>query len=435
MQDKKILLTLLPVVYPKIIPIGLGYLQAFLSKQNLDADILDINNIFYNLCGERLRKEWMISCNSNLEDNILPIIKSDFNKRYSQIKNIVSSFDIAGFSCFKSNMKTTLLFAEEIKSINPDIKLIFGGPEMARLYFKFGDDVIKVLRKIPDHIIIGEGETALAKIASGHSREKIIAFDQADDLKDQPFPIYRGVRFSDYPRNDAAPITASRGCVRRCNFCSERLLFKGFRVRPVSNIIEEIRFHKEINHIENFVFFDSMLNADLRSLEALCDEIIASFGSVNWEAQIAVRTDMSATLMKKMKRSGCYNLFIGLESGSDAVLQKMNKGFIGSDAIKFFTMLKNAELAFGISLIVGYPGETKEDFQKTLDFVISNKILISKIEQINPFTYYDGTIADEKADYKTNPEAMERMDSFMREAKRHEIKYTKAFIGNLVVKQ
>lgn len=177
-----------------------------------------------------------------------------------------------------------------------------------------------------------------------------------------------------------------------------------------------------------------MINGDLIKLEDLCDTIIANFGFINWEAQIAVRNDMKQGIFNKIKKSGCYNLFVGLESGSDKVLKKMNKGFTAADALDFFRKLNKAKLFFGISLITGYPQETQADFQEGLDFIIANKDMIPKIEQVNPFTYYDGTKADKRGDYKMNNEALRRTEILVKEIKQRGFKYTNAFLGNLVEK-
>lgn len=109
---------------------------------------------------------------------------------------------------------------------------------------------------------------------------------------------------------------------------------------------------------------------------------------------------------EKMKQSGCYSLFVGLESASNTILTKMNKGFTTDDALKFFNALHQANLFFGVSIMVGYPAETDEDFQNTLDFIVLHKDIIPQVAQINPFTYYDGTSADETADYRVNPIAL-----------------------------
>jgi radical SAM superfamily enzyme YgiQ (UPF0313 family) len=423
-------------------PLGLGYLQSFLTQNKIDAQILDLNHIFYQLCDDNLKKQWLVSCNVFLEENILSIIKTKHAKEYRRAIDELLTYDTIGFSCFKSNFGTTLEIAELLKSKREDIKIILGGPEITRQFFKGAGKFDNKIIRLADFLVVGEGERPLLSYLKRQNHKKIAiakptaiaVFKQLKDLSNLPFPKYPNLDLGAYPKKDALPIQFSRGCIRRCGFCSERLLYKGFRTREVESVIEEIKYHKENNHANYFVFFDSLLNADLVKLEDLCAKIIDSFGAINWEAQVAIRDDMKEDIFAKMKRSGCYNLFVGLESGSDNTLKKMNKGFTTKGAAGFFEKLDKAGLSFGVSMIVGYPGETDLDFKESLDFIIQNKGIIPKIEQVNPFTYYDGTDADKNYDYKINKNSLERMGIFIREIKRNNFKYTNAFLGNLVEK-
>jgi len=427
MSRKKILLAIAPPFWPKMPPTGIGYLQAFLAKNNVDCDLLDINNIFYNLHPFELKKSWLISCNTFLEKNILSLIQNNYSKTFKQLVDKMLEYEIVGFSCFKSNMDSSLKLASLLKSKNKNIKIIFGGPETTRQYFKKSRAAISPV----DFTVIGEGEKSLLSyIKSTPAKNKAALFSELDNLDKLPFPVYEGLDLNSYPRRDSIPLLFSRGCFRKCGFCSERLLYKKFRVRPVKNLIEEIEYHISNNKTEYFIFHDSMINGDLKKLERLCDEIIKNFGSVNWEAQIAVRDDMSQGLLDKMKKSGCYNLFVGLESGCSRTLKNMNKGFSVKDAVNFFKRLNNARLFFGISVIIGYPGETEKDFRESLDFIIKNKHLIPKIEQVNPFTYYEGIAAKGGA----RRDSLERLNVFINEVKSQGFKYTNAFLGNLIEK-
>ncbi len=424
-----------PVFWPKMPPIGLGYLQSYLSQNGIGSEILDLNNIFYNLADNHLKREWLISCNLCLERNILKLIQNNQYREYCEVINKILGFDVIGFSCFKSNFQAALEITRVIKSKRKDIRIIFGGPEITRQFFKGKGGFDKEITRLVDLLVVGEGERPLRDYLSGRRiTGKISKFEQVESLSELAFPEYPGLDFSLYPRKDALPIQFSRGCIRKCDFCSERLLYKGFRSREIESVIDEIRYHKENNQINYFVFFDSLINGDLVKLEILCDEIINNFGLVNWEAQIAVRDDMREEIFAKMKRSGCYNLFVGLESGSDRTLKRMNKGFTAEQAAGFLKKLKSAGFFFGISMIIGYPGETERDFRESLDFIIQNKDIIPKIEQVNPFTYYDGTNTDRNADYKLNKTAVERMEIFIQEIKQHNFRYTNAFLGNLMEK-
>ena len=175
-----------------------------------------------------------------------------------------------------------------------------------------------------------------------------------------------------------------------------------------------------------------MINGDLLWLERFCDEIINNFGSIMWEAQMAIRPDMPDTLFRKLKNSGCYHLFVGLESGCDKTLKNMNKGYSSADAVEFFKKLNREGLSFGVSILIGFPGETNQDFMDSLQFILNNKEMIPKIEQVNPFVYYDGISLSEAEDYKANPESLDRAIFIIEKIKEEGIKHTNAFLLNLV---
>ena len=427
----KILLSILPPFWPKMPPLGIGHLQSLLISKDVDCDILDLNNIFYNLSSVELKKSWLISCNTLFEKNILDMVQKNHSEEFARLLEKMLNYEIIGFSCFKSNMHSSVKLATLVKTKNKNIKIVFGGPEITRQFFKTHGKFAKDILGLADFIVAGEGEKSLLDyIQKGPSKNRIASFCETDNLDKLPFPVYRGLDINSYPRKNSVSILFSKGCVRKCRFCSEALLYKKFRVRPVKNVIEEILYRRSKQKPEYFVFHDSMINGDLKKLEELCDRIIDKFGSIKWEAQIAIRNDMSGRLFEKIKKSGCYNLFVGLESGCDKTLKNMNKGFTAKDATGFFKKLNNAGLFFGISVILGYPGETESDFRESLDFIINNKSIIPKIEQVNPFTYYDGTGADKNPD----KDSLKRLDVFIKAIKSHGLKHTNAFLGNLIEK-
>lgn len=408
-------------------------MQAYLIHQGLNADILDLNNFFYHLAGPQLKKDWLVSANTFLEKKIISLLQEEHKEAFENKMAEMLEYDVIGFSCFKSNLENTLAVAVMLKKGKPGIKIVLGGPEMMRQHFKTSGSFTPEIHSFADFIVVGEGEESFYKYVSGLHQEKVSLFSQFGDLSEIPHPRFEGLDFSLY-RRDAVPVEFSRGCVRRCNFCSERILFKGYRSRSVENFLDEIEFYKRERNIQYFIFFDSMLNGDIKKLDKLLDGIIERFGFIHWEAQMAVREDMGVEMMEKMKKSGCYNIFMGLESGSDNTLKKMNKGFTTSQASGFFKRMREAGLNFGVSMMVGYPGETQEDFEESLAFILNHKEIIPKIEQVNPFTYYDGTTAEKDGDYRLHPESLERMHRFVQEITENKMRYTKAFIGNLIEK-
>jgi len=143
---------------------------------------------------------------------------------------------------------------------------------------------------------------------------------------------------------------------------------------------------------------------------------------------MAVRKDFPLSLAELLKKSGCFNLFVGLESASDKVLSAMNKGFTKEDACLFFEILKKAGLQYEISIIAGYPKEEENDFKETIDFITKNKTVIPKIAQVNPYIDYFSY------PYTPSAQATERVKRLISLLRKEGIPYTKSFINNLIYK-
>ncbi|MFH1460200.1 MAG: B12-binding domain-containing radical SAM protein [Candidatus Omnitrophota bacterium] len=435
-MNQKIALILAPPFWPNLPPLSLISLASFLDFHSVESKLFDLNNKIFNLSDDSLKKEWLISANKPLEDKMLHLLKTKFKKQITHVYEQLLTYDIAGFSCFRSNFLISLTMAQYLRQVKgKNIKIIFGGPQITNLYFKTKGEYTAELYKLANLIVTGEGEKPLLDFICKKTKQKIICFDQLKNIGDFNYiKGYKNINNNLYPKKQAMPLLFSRGCMRQCKFCSEKLLYRNLRIKKIETIISEIKYLQKEKGVKQFIFHDSMLNADLKELEKLCDMIIESFGSIPWEAQMGVRTDMSEELLFKIKKSGCYNLFIGLESGSDNTLKNMNKGFTAAQAKKFFKSLNKAGLFFGVSMIVGFPQETEEDLEESLKFLIDHKNIIPKIEQINPFVYYAGTAVDKNLGYRDNPEILAKTDYFISRLKQEKFKMTKAFLNNLVEK-
>ncbi|MCG2712763.1 MAG: radical SAM protein [Candidatus Omnitrophica bacterium] len=432
----RIALVLAPPFGPNLPPLSLINLGGFLISKEQNISLYDLNNQFFNLADDKLKKEWLISSNAHLEENMPRILRENFLKSLERTEIELAQFDIIGFSCYKSNLKTTLDLAHIIKKKKPHMKITLGGPEITRHYFKDKTVFQSEPFNRADLLVVGEGEKPFYDFIQGQAQAKIAYFEEIDTLNVyNPIAGYKLLNLRQYPRRDSVALLLNRGCLRTCRFCSERLLYKKVRTRSIDNIVKEIESHIRENQIQSFIFYDSMLNMNLARLERLCDEIIKKFGKINWEAQMGIRPEMSDRLLEKIAKSGCYNLFIGLESGCDNTLENMRKGFTSMDALRFFKKLKKAKLAFGVSLIVGFPQETEEDAQESLRFLIDNKDYIPKIEQINPFVYYDGTDTHPEDDYLRQEQIAERANRFIDALRKNKFKMTNAFINNLIDKK
>ncbi|MFH1847016.1 MAG: B12-binding domain-containing radical SAM protein [Candidatus Omnitrophota bacterium] len=435
LKNSNTALVLLPVFWPNMPPLSIACLKGFLFDKGIKVDCLDYNNYFFVKMPPEIKREWKINCNQEFEKNIAGILQKNFSENFEIMLKELLNYDVLGFSCYKSNIIFVREIIQLLKKLKKEIKIVVGGPEITQQYIEKGTAMTRTfLNGLVDLFVAGEGELPFFRYLEGtitQTEKHIAAFQEIRTKEELPVPDFSDFNLDLYPRKKSVSIMSSRGCIRQCAFCSERLLLKKFKVYPVEKIIAQIKLHKS-KGIDYFIFHDSLINGDLKTFESFLDRIIDEFKEVKWEAQIAIRKDMPAKLFEKIKKSGCYNLFVGLETGSDKVLLSMNKGFTTTEALSFLKKLKKYDLSFGVSIITGFPDERKEDFNDSLKFILRHKKVITKIEQINPFVCYPGTNFNSKFDYKNNKISLERARNFIEVIKDAKIRYTNAFMLNLV---
>lgn len=415
MKDKPLVyLIQCPPNFIKTAPLGIEYLYQYLKNDCRlivdDINIKVINKLNYS------KHKWL-SLDENFEINLFDKINKNYPQIIDDILKKAEKADLIGFSLLKRNSSFSFKLAEKISAIYPQKHIVFGGAETLSM---------KLHKKEfnPKYSwIIGEGELGLKEIIKNNKKQKI-EFLQLDNLDSLNFNTFEKLDISLYDKN--IPLFSSRGCIRKCKFCTECLLFNKFRQHSPKYIIEQIKLLIDKHDIKTFSFQDSLINGNLNWLENFCNLLIKENLKISWQAQIAVRNNFSLELAKLLKKSGCYSLFVGLESGSNSVLKKMNKGFNVSEAISFLNRLKNANLHYELSFITGFSNETDKEFKETFNFIKNNKILIKKIAQINPFINY----FEERA--TPSKTGLQRSKLLVELAAEEKIPYTKAFINNLI---
>jgi magnesium-protoporphyrin IX monomethyl ester (oxidative) cyclase len=139
--------------------------------------------------------------------------------------------------------------------------------------------------------------------------------------------------------------------------------------------LDHIQFVVEKYKIKNIFFEDDNLTMDLKRFEAICDGIIERKIKIGWETPNGVRADrLTMELLKKMKKSGVKSVFVGVESGDQQILD--NVVCKSLDLNKVVDFAKNSQklgLKTGAFYIIGFPGETKENMQRTVDFALDLK--------------------------------------------------------------
>ena len=217
----------------------------------------------------------------------------------------------------------------------------------------------------------------LKGVACRNNNGEVIIGENPDnlDMDKLPIPDFSFLDLEKYQRWQI-PINMSRGCVAHCDFCNERTLWPGFRMRSAPHIFKELIENSLFN---DFVVNDSLINGNYSILEELLDLIIAEPLNIFWGGSARPDRRLKFELFLKMKQAGIGYLIYGLESGSNRILKNMKKGITREMVAQNITDAHKAGIKVMINIIVGYPGETEDDFNETLYFIKKYRPFIYKI--------------------------------------------------------
>lgn len=249
-----------------------------------------------------------------------------------------------------------------------------------------------------DFLIMGDMEVIVPKVVGAliqkrdptrvkglayFKNKKIKKTGKAPRIKDidkLPFPAYHlSGGISCYQTGTQRPpytnVFSSRGCPFSCKFCSSH---DTYQARSPENIADELEWLVKDYDLKNFYFFDDIFTVDQKRASRICQEIIKRGLKLRWSC--GTRVDcISPSLLKEMKKAGCWMIAYGIESGNQEILDKNYKGFTLPDAEKAVKQTKKAGIVAYAMLVLGLPGETKKTIKKTFKF----------IEKLNPdYTQY-----------------------------------------------
>ena len=239
-----------------------------------------------------------------------------------------------------------------------------------------------------DYVIIGEAEFTLRDILNRVPDEDILgicyrANFQAEKTEKRPFienldlipfPARHLVDNSIYRRPDngkvQAVIKVSRGCPYHCFFClATPVSGPKVRVRSAENIVAEIRECVEKYDIKNFVFWSDIFNFDRDWTLNLCRKIIESGLKMTWSSNTRADT-MDDEMAALMYKSGCRLVSIGVESGSQRMLNNIGKRTTLDDIRNTVKILKKNKIKIYNYFVIGLPWETEETVEETVKFAI-----------------------------------------------------------------
>jgi radical SAM superfamily enzyme YgiQ (UPF0313 family) len=344
--------------------LGLGYLSTALKRNHHRVEILDCVN-----------RKWSFEAFETY------IARTDA--------------DVVGFKVFSTDLLSVKKSVDFVKSRRPDIKIILGGahpsyfPEQTLQYFENADFAIR-----------GEAEKGLADLLTYLSRPESMKLETIpgliwksnneihcnppvfpEDLDALGSPDWNGIDPRHYPFQTSyltkskivAPLIITRGCPYACTFCAVRSITGNkIRAHSVSYIIREIKYLQSAFQISEVCFIDDNFLVFKDLVAELLEQIIRQKINIQWSCY-GIRLDMlDKAILSLMEKSGCYLLTVGIESGSQRILDHMKKNLtVDMVREKINFIRKESRINVIGNFILGYPEETEEDIRKTIRFAKS----------------------------------------------------------------
>lgn len=291
----------------------------------------------------------------------------DFSKNY----------DLVGITAMTQQATRAYQIADEFWKRNT--KVIIGGihatllPEEARQH--------------ADSVVIGEAEylwpMVLADLAFDRLKT-VYRTDKVVDLKDSPVPRYDLMKEKNYK---VAWIQTTRGCPHDCEFCAASKIYGSrYRNKTIEQVINEIQVIKKKFGNILISFADDNLFVKRKYSEVFLEEIKGL--NIRWNAQTDISIAEHDELLRAMKESGCFCLFIGFESLSEANMQTIDRyGWKFRNLSMYPEYIKKIQ-SYGIGVhgafIIGLPHDDKSIFKGISDFIIENHLYDAQITISTP---------------------------------------------------
>jgi len=357
-------------------PLGLLYLSAYLKSKGFHAHVLD--NTF------RRREQFA----------------SEIKRRMPSVVGIYS------------NLMTRVSVLQLIRCCRSlGLPVVVGGPDPANYpadYLEHGADVV----------VIGEGEKPLEELLPLFEQEKAgdfervngILFKRGDDivrtpprqdllaLGELPFPDRSSIRVEDYLQvwrkhhgMGAVSLVTSRGCPYTCTWCSHSVFGYTYRLRKPAGVADEVEQIVAAYHPDMLWYADDVFTLNHRWLNEYSRELRRRNLRIPFET-ISREDRLDEEVVRTLAEMGCFKLWIGAESGSQAVLDAMSRRTDAARVPEVVRLLRRYGIQTGLFIMFGYEGEELEDIEATLEMLKAcnpDSFLTTVAYPIKGTPYYD----------------------------------------------
>lgn len=278
---------------------------------------------------------------------------------------------------------------EFIRCYNSKTKIIVGGPLVANHVRNYKGNTLKAALEdmgADIYVVEGAGELTLSHtidcLKNGGSLSSVpnlIYIENGNLQRTSVIPENTSLdenaidwrTFANEDLGSTIQLRTARSCAFNCSFCNYPGRAGKLTLAGVDTVERELDSIRELGNVRNIVFIDDTFNVPLPRFKEICRMMIRNNYNFNWFSYFRCsNSDQEA--IELMSQSGCKGVFLGIESGSSAILKNMNKAATVEKYVEGMKMLREHDiLTFG-SFIVGFPGETEETVQETINFIREN---------------------------------------------------------------
>ncbi|MEO5377976.1 MAG: B12-binding domain-containing radical SAM protein [Magnetococcus sp. DMHC-6] len=314
--------------------------------------------------------------------------------------------DIVAFSCTTPTFPQVEQVATRLKAINPAIHLVVGGYHASSLPEE------SILGPI-DQVVVGEGEWAMLDIVKGNRAPIVIG--PPVEFADLPWPdrrLIRNERNIQVAYNDnkkrITSFQSQRACPYSCTYCLDghtKVMYPNFkkaplRYRAVSDLLDEMESVTQEYKLDLLKFSDPTWNINQKWVIDFCREKINRKFNVPFYPNIHVNVG-SEEMFQWMAKAGCYEIAVGIESGSPKTLKQIGKGSTVEKIRKSVEWAKQANILIRGYFILGMPDETDDDLKMTDQLAEELNLDEYGFTILCPYpgTIYYETVRQEKIDW------------------------------------
>jgi len=383
------------------VPLGLLSVATVLSEQGYETKVYDADTDFYqgNLDYTNINR-------ALTQTNYVENLHNETHPAWRELEAVLEEYkpSVVGITMLTPTYHSCRKVVELIKKKTPSTTILVGGPHVT-----ICPESIKDIPEI-DFAFAGEAEESIQEFmeiftSSGDYRQvKGLIFREKDgnmiftgprprieNIDKLPIPD-RGLLYYEhkYEPDKLGRMIASRGCPYDCAFCASVPLWKRkVKLRSPENLLKEIDYLVRNYSIKSFGFWDDTFTAYKRPVIEFCKLLYSKYGKnrFRWQCLANVNT-LDEELIHSLKLSGCDEIQIGVESGSERILKRLNKRITKEQVRECARLIKKNRLYLHTFFMVGVPDETEEDIKETMNFIQELK---PDSANLCTFTPYPGT--------------------------------------------